>query len=185
MSRNSSFLLSSNPNNNKHASADADQFLKMGPDFFPQNQQNCGGLERYRSAPSSFLAALLDSNTDNSSSGDESDAFFTALLENQNSTTNQMQQYPMKQEVGADTEHRARLPDPQTGGFGYESGGTVVGSYSVGMESQVQMSNGNGNRNCSSNLIRQSSSPAGFFNGTSIYIYCVFFNLAFLFFNLC
>lgn len=44
-------------------------------------------------------------------------------------------------------------------------GGTVVGSYSVpvGMENQLQNSNNNsGNR---SNLIRQSSSPAGFFSG--------------------
>lgn len=44
-------------------------------------------------------------------------------------------------------------------------GGTVVGSYSVpvGVENQVQMAiNNNANH---SNLIRQSSSPAGFFNG--------------------
>ncbi|KAI3448921.1 hypothetical protein Pfo_005586 [Paulownia fortunei] len=187
MSRSSGFLLSnpSNQNSLKHASVDG-EFLKsrefIGSDFFQnqqqQNQQSCG-LARYRSAPSSFLAALLDSTTDNSSSGDESEAFFSALIDgprdlNQKNTDNQMQ-YSMKQEVGVETEPRpgkTGFPDGQMAG--YESvvngcGGAVVGSYSLGMESQVhvRLSNGYGSRNCS-NLVRQSSSPAGFFNGFGV-----------------
>ncbi|KAL0425585.1 UNVERIFIED_CONTAM: hypothetical protein Sradi_1093300 [Sesamum radiatum] len=75
-SSNSSSFLLSNPGGNqssfKHVSAAEGDFFKtrdqfMGSDLFHnQSQQSCG-LARYRSAPSSFLAALLDSTTDNSS----------------------------------------------------------------------------------------------------------------------
>lgn len=169
MSRSSSFLLS-NPSNQttlKQISADG-EFLKskefMGSDYFQNQNQNqnqhASGLARYRSAPSSFLEALLDSNTDNSSSGDEAEAFFSSLMDGPKNNDNQMQ-YPMKQETGADV---ATRPGFQNGyeGLVNGSGGSVVGSYSVGLENQL--SNGNGGRN-GSNLIRQSSSPAGFFNG--------------------
>ncbi|KAK4415435.1 Transcription factor [Sesamum alatum] len=177
MRRSGGFLHSDpkNQSNSKHVSA-VGEFWKsrefMGSDFnqYPnQHHQNQGGLARYRSAPSSFLAALLDSTTDNSSSGDESEAFFSALMDgpgdpNQKSNENQMQ-FPMKQEVGSDLEKEARsgerLPNGQMAGYGSVvngGGGAVVGSYSVG----------NGNRNNSSNLIRQSSSPAGFFNGFGV-----------------
>ncbi|KAL8555484.1 hypothetical protein ACS0TY_003333 [Phlomoides rotata] len=172
MSRSSSFLLS-NPSNQdsfKQISAEG-EFLKskefMGSDYFQNQNQHTSGLARYRSAPSSLFATLLDSNTDNSSSGDEAEAFFSSLIDGPKNSDNQMQQqqYPMKQESGVEVETR---PGFQTGG--YDSvvnggGGSVVGSYSVGMENQL--SNGNGNRN-GSNLIRQSSSPAGFFNGFGI-----------------
>ncbi|GFQ08151.1 transcription factor bhlh130 [Phtheirospermum japonicum] len=152
------------------------EFLKSrefnGSDFFQNQNDHPGpGLARYRSAPSSFLAALLDSNTDNnnSSSGDESDAFFSALIDGpidlnqKNNSDNHPGQYSMKQEIVAETEPRPGLcPNGQTGGY--------VGSYSVGMENQVHVNlsnNGNGNRNCSS-LVRQSSSPAGIFNGFGV-----------------
>lgn len=183
-SRNSSFLLS-NPGNQssfKHVSAEG-EFLKsrefMGSDLFHnQSQQSCG-LARYRSAPSSFLAALLDSTTDNSSSGDESEAILSALMngppdlnqKSSNGSNNQILQYHMKQEVGVEQSEPRPGHDGfiQNGHMGYESavsggGGAIVGSYSVGMESQVHvtMSSGSGN---SSHLVRQSSSPAGFFNG--------------------
>ncbi|KAL3615376.1 hypothetical protein CASFOL_041037 [Castilleja foliolosa] len=144
-----------------------------GPDFFQnQNDHQGPGLARYRSAPSSFLAALLDSNTDNNnnnSSGDESDAFFSALIDGpidlnqKNNSDNHPAQYSMKQEIVAETEPRTGLyPNGQTGGY--------VGSYSVGMENQVHMSlnnNGNGSRSCS-NLVRQNSSPVGVFNGFGV-----------------
>ncbi|KAL1539979.1 transcription factor bHLH130-like protein [Salvia divinorum] len=149
----------------KHASADA-EFSKsrefMASDFFAshdQHQQQSSGLARYRSAPSSFLAALLDSNADNnSSSGDESDAFFSALMEapprdlNPKSSGHQI----LKREDEAD-------PEPRSAQNGYPGGqvGGYDGSYSVGMEHQ-RLRDESGNR---SNLLRQSSSPAGFFNG--------------------
>ncbi|KAL0339100.1 UNVERIFIED_CONTAM: Transcription factor [Sesamum angustifolium] len=156
-----------NQSNFKHVSA-LGEFSKsrefMGSEFYQyqnQHHQNQGGLARYRSAPSSFLAALLDSTTDNSSSGDESDAFFSALMDgpgdpNQKNNENQMQ-FPMKQEVGSDLEAEPRSGENgQMAGYG--GGGAVVGSYSVG----------NGNRSNCSNLVRQSSSPAGFFNGFGV-----------------
>ncbi|XP_051144367.1 transcription factor bHLH130-like isoform X2 [Andrographis paniculata] len=148
----------------KHVSAEGDFFIwkEFASSDFGVNQQS-SGLARYRSAPSSFLGALLESTGDNSSSGDESEAFFSALLDapprdlNQKSGYSQLQtQYLMKQEVEKES------PEVQTG---YENGsvggGAVVGSYSVGMEiSSVHL-----NRNSSNTLVRQSSSPAGFFNG--------------------
>lgn len=150
----------------------------MVTDYFQQQQQqsqfhqqsnnnNSGGLTRYRSAPSSFFAGLLDGDGDNpgenfvthdGSSSSDSDSMFTALLNNNNDTTrdlkNQLQfGSSMKQEIGEEIE------------FGnenrYENSGV---SYGVGvqMETRGNLSNGNGG---GSNLIRQSSSPAGFFNG--------------------
>ncbi|KAK4414432.1 Transcription factor [Sesamum alatum] len=180
-SRNTTFLLS-NPGNQttsfKHAEGD---FLKsrefMGSDLFHNPSPQSCGLARYRSAPSSFLAALLDSTTDNSSSGDESEAILSAFMNgppdlNHKGNSNGVQQYEqqhMKQEVGVESDPRPGLVNGQ---MGYESavaggGGAIVGSYSVGMESQVHVpvSSGSGN---TSNLVRQSSSPAGFFNGYGV-----------------
>lgn len=166
------------------------EFQQGGSDFYQaptnQQQQTGGGLglARYRSAPSSFLAALLDSGaTDNSSSGDESEAMFSAFMNNStnnnnnnnnpkshnNSTTvnhhdGSSHPFQMKRETGAEPETQTR-PEFRNGAMGYEcavngGGGAIVGSYSVGMESHV---NGNG-----SGLMRQSSSPAGFFNGFGV-----------------
>ncbi|XP_057807678.1 transcription factor bHLH130-like [Salvia miltiorrhiza] len=158
MSRNSSYLLPNPSNDGGFKSRDS-----MGSDLFlNQQQSNQQGLARYRSAPSSLLAALLDSTTENSSSGDESEALLSALMDGPRDL-NQIQKggnpmhYHLKQEVGAESE-------PRPGHMGYESavsggGGAIVGSYSVGMENHV---------NLRSNLVRQSSSPAGFFNGYGI-----------------
>lgn len=163
----------SHPTDFKHVSAEG-EFVKsremMGSDFFNnhhqhhhQQQQQGSGLARYRSAPSSFLAALLDSNADNSSSGDESDAFFSALMEAPPRDLNPksgdlLVSSGMKREDGAEAE-----PRPGQNGFpnGFESG---AGSYSVAMEHHVdlRLRDENGSR---SSLLRQSSSPAGFFNG--------------------
>lgn len=143
----------------------------MGSDLFlnqaqieQSNQQGCG-LARYRSAPSSFLASLLDSTTDNSnsSSGDESETLLSALMNGPTPNQKEMMQhhYQLKQEIGAESE--ARPPPGSMSMMGYESGGggggggAVVGSYSVGMDNQVNLR--------MNSLVRQSSSPAGFFNG--------------------
>ncbi|XP_073028800.1 transcription factor bHLH130-like [Primulina eburnea] len=138
----SSFLFPNSSSNIKNISAEG-EFLRskesMGSDLFgnQQNQEHCCGLARYRTAPGSFLATLLESTADNNSStGDDSEALFSAFLDNGHLDLNQMQ-CSMKQEIG--------------GEMGY------VGSYSVGMESQVHKVNNNG-----SNLARQTSSPAGF-----------------------
>ncbi|XP_051141100.1 transcription factor bHLH130-like [Andrographis paniculata] len=184
----SSFLHQANPRNNQIPNFKSDgEFLKSkgfhggAGDFYqglshPPPPQQPGGLARYRSAPSSFLAALLDSTTDNSSSGDESEAIFSAFMNNQkggdstnNNTHNHHQiQYQMKQEAGAGSEpHQETRP-----GFGgYETavsggGGAIVGSYSMAAAAAAAAAmetTENG-----SNLMRQSSSPAGFFNGFGI-----------------
>ncbi|XP_047958472.1 transcription factor bHLH130-like [Salvia hispanica] len=142
-------FLHSNPSHTTNFKHDADFFTNH--DQHQHQQQQSSGLARYRSAPSSFLAALLDSNADNnSSSGDESDAFFSALMEAPPRDLNPKSS--MKREDEAD-------PEPRTAQNGYPGG--YDGSYSVGMEHQ-RLRDQNGNR---SNLLRQSSSPAGFFNG--------------------
>lgn len=142
----------------------------MGSDYFQQQSQfqqsNSGGLTRYRSAPSSFFAGILDGDGNNSgenfvthdgSSSSDSDSMFTALLNNNDRSDqnqkNQLQFAPsLKQEIAEDIE----FGNENT----YENSGV---SYGVGVQMQTRgnLSNGNGG----SNLIRQSSSPAGFFNG--------------------
>nr|AKN09582.1 basic helix-loop-helix transcription factor [Salvia miltiorrhiza] len=115
MSRNSSYLLPNPSNDGGFKSRDS-----MGSDLFlNQQQSNQQGLARYRSAPSSLLAALLDSTTENSSSGDESEALLSALMDGPRDL-NQIQKggnpmhYHLKQEVGAESE-------PRPGHMGYES----------------------------------------------------------------
>ncbi|KAL3622471.1 hypothetical protein CASFOL_033882 [Castilleja foliolosa] len=165
----------------------------IGSDYFPnqnpeQNQPSCG-LARYKSAPSSFLAALLESNnnTDNSSSGDESEAFFSALMSgptrdlNQKSSNNDDDdswQYDHHHNMIIKQEESEPRPGSVNGQMGYETavsggGGCIVGSYSVGIENQVNNNNNNNNNNNGdggggASLVRQSSSPAGFFNGFSV-----------------
>ncbi|KAL6498688.1 hypothetical protein OROGR_028235 [Orobanche gracilis] len=162
--RSSGFPLS-NQNALKNNIPTDEEFSKSresnGSDFFQdQNESHeSSGLARFRSAPSSFLAALLDSNADNSSSGDESEALFSALidgpgprdLDQKNGGNYQQVQYSMKQEILAETEPR---PVRYSGGY--------VGSYSVGMESEILVSlsnNGNGDKD---------SSPVGLLNGFGV-----------------
>lgn len=152
ISSSSCFLL---PNNNRVKHVFDGEFLKSS------------GLARYRSSPSSFFTTLLES-------GNESDSMFSALMnEIRDDDLNQRNQLlyssggAMKQETEAGT-----LKNGSTSQVVYESRGAIVGSYSIGMENQVQVrmnnGNGNGNGNCS-NLVRQSSSPAGFFSGMDFF----------------
>lgn len=157
-------------NSFKNISAEAESLSSrefMGSDLFLKQQSSSSGLARYRSAPSSFLAALLDSTTDNSSSGDESEAIFSALM-NQNDTSSNR--------VKAETEEEVVGSVNGSGQMGYEDvvNASVVGSYSAGME--TQLINLRSNNNNGSNLVRQTSSPAGFFNGT----FTCFFHYYFL-----
>ncbi|KAK6162921.1 hypothetical protein DH2020_002762 [Rehmannia glutinosa] len=128
--------MSRNMNTLKHiSSAEGDflsssrEFMGGGSEYFPnqtpqQNQPSCSGLARYRSAPSSFLAALLDSTTDNNSSSgdDESEALFSALMSGPPLDLNQN----MKQETGVESGAR---PGSQNGQMGYES--AVNGGFGV------------------------------------------------------
>ncbi|KAL2478513.1 transcription factor bHLH [Forsythia ovata] len=136
MNNSSSFLFSNDNTALKHVSRDM-----MALDFF-QNQQNCGGLARFRSTPSSFLATLSDSGNENNSCDEASETIYSNLMN---------QSGAMKQEIDVSME--------QHNGFSN-------GSY-LGMDN-VSMNCGNGNGINHSNLVRQSSSPAGFFNGFGV-----------------
>ncbi|XP_009612393.1 transcription factor bHLH130-like [Nicotiana tomentosiformis] len=167
----------------------SDYFQQQSSQFHQQSNNNGGGLTRYRSAPSSFFAGILDGDGNNSgenfithdgSSSSDSESMFTALLNNNDNNNvnnnnnnnnnvtvsgtrdlndqiskNQLQfgsSSSMKQEIGEEIKFAS----------------SAMGSYGVGvqMQSGVRLSNGNGGG--SNNLIRQSSSPAGFFNGFDI-----------------
>ncbi|KAL6495692.1 hypothetical protein OROGR_030255 [Orobanche gracilis] len=169
-----------NPNNFKQVSSAHDEGEFIGLDFFTNenqklnqlNQPSCG-LVRYKSSPSSFLAALLDpNNTDNSSSGDEYEAFFSALMSGSptldlnrtdGSSCNgsrkdgsQMQYHVIKKEDMS--EARPGIKNgPDYEGAVNGGGGCIVGSY-----------NNTNNGNNSSSRVRQSSSPAGFLNGFGV-----------------
>ncbi|KAL6493883.1 hypothetical protein OROGR_031792 [Orobanche gracilis] len=166
-----------NPNNFKQVSSAHDEGEFIGLDFFTNenqqqlNQPSCG-LARYKSAPSSFLAALLDpNNTDNSSSGDEYEAFFSVLMSgsptldlnrtdgsgsSRNDGSSQMQYHVIKKEDVSEARTMVNSGTDYEGAVD-GGGGCIVGSY-----------NNTNNGNTSSSLVRQSSSPAGFLNGFGV-----------------
>ncbi|XP_059311536.1 transcription factor bHLH130-like [Lycium ferocissimum] len=163
------------------------EFLKnkeiMGSDYFQQQSQlqlsnNGGGLTRYRSAPSSFFAGILDGDGNNSgenfithdgSSSSDSDSMFTALLNDNNENNNNISNHNQKNQVQFGSSMKQEIGEEIEFGNGngngvhnrYENGGGVSYGVGVQMQNRGSLSNGNGG----SNLIRQSSSPAGFFNG--------------------
>ncbi|XP_060217106.1 transcription factor bHLH130-like [Lycium barbarum] len=163
------------------------EFLKnkeiMGSDYFQQQSQfqhsnNGGGLTRYRSAPSSFFAGILDGygnnsgenfNTHDGSSSSDSDSMFTALLNDNNENNNNISNHNQKNQVQFGSSMKQEIGEEIEFGNGngngvhnrYENGGGVSYGVGVQMQNRGSLSNGNGG----SNLIRQSSSPAGFFNG--------------------
>ncbi|XP_073145725.1 transcription factor bHLH130-like [Henckelia pumila] len=151
-----SFLSSSN-NDNLNGSAEG-ELLKsremmgmLGNQNQNQNQpqQNCG-LARYRSAPGSFLASLLESSTENSGNGDESEAFLRALMENGPLDLNQKDTEDM---------HYFTKQEAPNGKNDF-CGGEIAGSFLLPTETN--------NNNNASNLGRQSSSPAEFYSGFGI-----------------
>lgn len=126
------------------------------------NQNNNSGLLRYRSAPSSFLTSLIDTTTTTNidyvneetftTSEDDSSDMETMLANLTNS--NQFEVKPMKQEIG------------------YSYG--ISPSQIIYQQSQQIQSLSNSfdgsfySENCN-NLIRQKSSPAGFFSDYSVH----------------
>lgn len=136
------------------------QYSKTDQDCYPPQQS---GLARYRSAPSSFYAALLSSDTENSSSGDdESEAMLSAFLNGPPFDLNQKNDgFCLKQESQVGSDARPGFGNGQMGYGGVVNmvSGSVVGTYG----------NGSG-----SGLVRQSSSPAGFLNGIKLqtFVYC-------------
>ncbi|XP_073023395.1 transcription factor bHLH130-like [Primulina eburnea] len=149
-----SFLFSSNNNNFKHVSAEGEllkskELMGTSDNMFgnqnqPQKIQQSCGLARYRSAPGSFLGSLLESSTENSDDGEESEAFFRALMENGSLDLNQKD----SEEMLYFNKQEARNGKNEFGG------GEIEGSYSVGMETNIN----------ASNLGTQNNSPAEFYS---------------------
>nr|GMC90668.1 transcription factor bHLH130-like [Ipomoea batatas] len=116
----------------------------MGSDLY-QNQSS--GLMRYRSAPSSFFAGVMDSAAANFSAANDAAAAADSFMVSEAGDGGGEPQ--AEQRGSAD---------------GFEA--PEMGSYGVEMEMQAQMRQQQF-RN-PSNLIRQSSSPAGFFSGFDV-----------------
>lgn len=151
----------------------------------PQHQR--GGLVRYSSAPSSFFANYLDGNAiinshiiSSTRDSSESESVFRDLMKG-NQPINYQQNSGVEKMEKNEMHFSSKLHNPNGNTFcngndgvvqmGYQvtvgaGGGTVVGSYSLpfdGVENQEQLRI-NGVADCS-NLVRQSSSPAGLFSG--------------------
>ncbi|KAL3516536.1 hypothetical protein ACH5RR_023438 [Cinchona calisaya] len=143
----------------------------------------------------SCLDSTKNTNNNNNSGGSntngdssESDSIFSAFLNDptneiphqRNYHHHQKQQLhlqsssgAMKMEMNEVESNQTRMQQNSVGSVGYRAavsagGGSVVGSYTVpvGLENQGQVRM-NSNASCS-NLIRQSSSPAGFFSGFDV-----------------
>ncbi|XP_031128245.1 transcription factor bHLH130-like [Ipomoea triloba] len=168
---NSSFLFPSANNNELLKSKEV-----MGSDLY-QNQSS--GLMRYRSAPSSFFAGVMDSAAANfsaandgaaadsfmvndGSSSSDSETMFSSILNCGGSESRDLKNSVqfLKPEMAVESHKRSSEAQQMV----FEA--PEMGSYGVEMEMQAQMRQQQF-RN-PSNLIRQSSSPAGFFSGFDV-----------------
>ncbi|CAJ2657369.1 unnamed protein product [Trifolium pratense] len=144
-------------------------------------QHNSGLLMRYNSAPTSLLTSLIDNNTTQSylnneesftsdSSSSEMDTMFSKLISSNNLWNNSEEPLqgfdvkPVKQEIGESV--------PQNGDYSYGGSELIYQGFSNGSSNGFYGSFGGVNskigvRN-SSNLIRQKSSPAGFFSNENV-----------------
>ncbi|CAJ2639200.1 unnamed protein product [Trifolium pratense] len=140
-------------------------------------QHNSGLLMRYNSAPISLLTSLIDNNTQSylnneesftsESSSSEMDTMFSKLISSNNGWNNSeehLQEFevkPVKQEIGESV--------PQNGDYSYGGSELIYQGFSNGSSNGFYgsfdgVNSKIGVRNSSSNLIRQKSSPAGFFS---------------------
>ncbi|PSS11991.1 Transcription factor bHLH130 like [Actinidia chinensis var. chinensis] len=166
ISRDSNLLFSStfkNPNEELTKNKDFTSSDLYQPQQQPQPQpqhSNSSGLMRYRSAPSSFFASLVDGGSDGcedflspQSSSPESQSMFVALMPSNGDSDSHDLQFPMalKHETTEENQHSA-----STSIYGTS---IDMANHTNSMEQGKMMSGGN----CS-NLTRQRSSPAGFFS---------------------
>lgn len=155
-------------------------------------QQHSGVLMRYSSAPSSFFTSLIDNNNNTHSyanneesfttSNSEMDTMLSKLISTNNGWNNSSE--PL-QEFGVKV---VKQEESESNGYSYGGSeltyqdlsngssnsfyGSFVGVNSMDSENCTQSKIGV--RNCS-NLIRQKSSPAGFFsseNGMNFVLLC-------------
>ncbi|XVF79594.1 hypothetical protein PTKIN_Ptkin15bG0001700 [Pterospermum kingtungense] len=147
--------------------------------YLHQNHQHNSDLARYRSAPSSFIGNLVNGSTGFEDHRSEMETLFMLSCNGSgNSDCHDMQEYeeksvkleeplPISQQNGCSNSsqlmyQRQSLADANTvnsieSSFGFGS--------SLGLENSMQAKLGNGH---SSNLVRQSSSPAEFFSNLSL-----------------
>lgn len=147
------------------------------------NNQNNSSLLRYRSAPSSLLTSLIDTTTTNIdyvneetfTSEDDSSDMETMLASLSNSQ--EFEGKPMKQEIG-DFVSKGQQQHNHKNGYSYGISPPQIiyqqpqqiQSLSNSFEGSfyaMNLASGNGT-NCN-NLIRQKSSPAGFFSNYSVH----------------
>ncbi|GAA0165991.1 basic helix-loop-helix transcription factor [Lithospermum erythrorhizon] len=161
--------------------------LMMTSDALQLQQQSSGGLTRFRSAPSSFFASFLDrlnvngTNSDSSVGEDEAENMFSGFIDCNNGSLSNMGVHDLNElQASGLKQERTTSEYVQSGIWNGDSqlvyeksslnGGSSSngGSYSVGSDqNQIQVGRINSG-NCSSNLLRQSSSPAGFFAGFDV-----------------
>nr|GMC79826.1 transcription factor bHLH130-like [Ipomoea batatas] len=182
-SNNSSFLFPSANSAYKNSNVmHNNELLKrkevMGSDLY-QNQSS--GLMRYRSAPSAFFAGVMDSAAaanfsaandaaaaadsfmvNDGSSSSDSETMFSSILNCGGSESRDLKNSVqfLKPEMAVESHKRSSEAQQMV----FEA--PEMGSYGVEMEMQAQMWHQQF-RN-PSNLIRQSSSPAGFFSGFDV-----------------
>lgn len=175
---NSSFLFP--PANNsayKNGMQNNNELLKskevMGSDLY-QNQSS--GLMRYRSAPSSFFAGVMDSAAANFSAANDAAAADSFMVNDGSSSSDSETMFSSILNCGGsesrDLKNSVQFLKPEMAEESHKRSSEAqqmvfeapeMGSYGVEMEMQAQMRHQQF-RN-PSNLIRQSSSPAGFFSG--------------------
>ncbi|KAG9153007.1 hypothetical protein Leryth_024740 [Lithospermum erythrorhizon] len=190
MSTNNNTMLFSSTTNFKNDNVGEGQLLMKGKDTMMmsssdvfQQQQNPSGLTRYRSAPSTFFTTYLDglhvtnTNSDSSQDGDhEAENMFSAFMgcSNGSSTNlgmqnlNDLQQYSsnLKQEMGEYDQQQNGLVTVENCQMAYET--STNGAYGGRIDEHQLQSAKISSGNSSNNLLRQSSSPAGFFAGYDI-----------------
>lgn len=165
----------------------SDYFQQQSSQFHQQqSNNNGGGLTRYRSAPSSFFAGILEGDGNNSgenfithdgSSSSDSESVFTALLNNNNDNNNNVNHNnnvtvsgtrDLNDQINKNQLQFASSSMKQEIGEEIKFASSAMGSYGIGVQMQSGVRLSNVNAGGSNNLIRQSSSPAGFFNGFDI-----------------
>lgn len=146
--------------------------------FQHQNQQPNSGLLRFRSAPSSLLANFSEagvdcgSNKGNFTEGSESERVISRFLNygggSSDSTSPSFEDFEDKSVVVAATENRVNSQQGYSGGLPphYPMSSAMDGSF--GLVGSLAMDQHSQSKGVNSNLVRQSSSPAGLFSHISV-----------------
>ncbi|GAA0145232.1 basic helix-loop-helix transcription factor [Lithospermum erythrorhizon] len=143
----------------------------MSSDAFQQQEQNSGGLTRFRSVPSTFFASFLDelkvngTTSDSSVCEDDSENMFSGFVGYNNGTLSNMGVYDLN-ELQQKSSNLKPTKTAIDGGNSSSNGGSYP--CGVGIDQNRMQFGRIGSNKCSSNLLRQSSSPAGFFVGFDV-----------------